>query len=114
MCWPYEQLESEDVDYTNDEINDITKSRALTEDTGITILGRGVKRPTDENLKFPPQPLQGTARRRLRLLINEWWGRSCIITDGKKDKVSTSSSLHHFFFFNFNFYKPFHQGPPSW
>ncbi|XP_078178349.1 uncharacterized protein LOC144572591 isoform X1 [Carex rostrata] len=87
MYWPYEQLGSEDVDYTNDEINDITKSRALTEDTGITILGRGVKRPTDENLQFLPQTLQGTAKRRLYLLINEWWGGSCTITDGKKDKV---------------------------
>ena len=99
MHWPSEQLESEDVDYTNDEINDMTKSRVQTEDTGITILGRGGKRPTDENLKFPPQPLQGTAKRRLHLLINEWWGSSCRITDGKENKVSTSSSLHDLFFF---------------
>lgn len=84
MYWPYEQLASEDADYANNEINDLTKNR----DTGITILGRGVNFPTDENPKSPSER-QGTAKRRIGLLISELWGGRCTMNNRNENKVST-------------------------
>jgi hypothetical protein len=94
MYWPYPQLESEDADYFVNEISDLTESGVFVENTGISILGRGVNCPTDESPKSPPELLQGTAKRRVRLLVNELYGSSCTIDDRKENKVCISCTSH--------------------
>jgi hypothetical protein len=94
MYWPYQLLESEDADYFSNQINDMTESRVFVEDTGITILGRGVNSPTHESPKSLPELLQGTAKRRVRLLVNILYGSSCTINNRNENKVCNSCTLH--------------------